>query len=126
MANRATTANRRAAAGFDLDDKEYRKAIKKWYADIRLSSEQDLIRLAIKMTNEAKRFCPVDTGRLRASITHRSGSDAKGLFVDVGSNVKYAQAVEFGTSRSAAQPFLRPAYASAGKWWKTIVQGGAA
>lgn len=109
-----------------MDDAEYRKAIQKWYADIRLSSERDLLRLALKMVNEAKRFCPVDTGRLRSSIAHKEGRDGKGLFVDVGSSVKYAVAVEFGTKHSAAQPYLRPAYASAGQWWKQIVQGGGA
>lgn len=53
----------------------------------------------------------VDTGRLRASITHRlegGGRDTrtKGY---VGTNVEYAPYLEFGTSRMAARPFLTPA-----------------
>lgn len=54
----------------------------------------------------AKQVCPVDTGRLRNSITHRLKGDDTVL---VGSNVEYAQAVELGSSRSKAQPYLRPA-----------------
>lgn len=54
----------------------------------------------------AKRLCPVDTGRLRNSITHAmEGSEA----VVIGTNVEYGPYVELGTSRQKAQPFLRPA-----------------
>lgn len=53
----------------------------------------------------AKRLCPVDTGRLRNSITHvRDGDSAY-----IGTNVEYGPYVELGTSVSDAQPFLRPA-----------------
>lgn len=37
--------------------------------------------------------CPVDTGRLRGSIT----SNVEGNHVDIGTNVEYAPHVEFGT-----------------------------
>lgn len=53
----------------------------------------------------AKRLCPVDTGRLRNSITHAMGDG----YVAVGTNVEYGPHVELGTSRQKAQPFLRPA-----------------
>lgn len=55
----------------------------------------------------AKRDCPVDTGRLRNSITFevRAGEKA----VHVGTNVEYGKYVELGTSRMKAQPFLGPA-----------------
>lgn len=39
--------------------------------------------------------CPVDTGNLRNSIEHRTGSDS----MTVGTNVNYAAYVEFGTGR---------------------------
>lgn len=51
----------------------------------------------------------VDTGRLRASYAWRTGKDAGGPFVEVGSNVEYAPFLEFGTRRMAARPHLRPA-----------------
>lgn len=74
----------------------------------------------------AKRKCPVDTGNLRNSITHavESAEDA----VYVGTNVEYAPYVEMGTSRTAAQPFLRPAATEHGETYRRIVRshlGGA-
>ncbi len=51
----------------------------------------------------------VDTGRLRASYTWRTGVDARGPYVEVGTNVLYAPFLEFGTRRMAARPHLRPA-----------------
>ena len=43
--------------------------------------------------NTAKMYCPVDTGQLRNSITH-TVTDNVGY---IGTNVKYAPYVEFGT-----------------------------
>lgn len=60
----------------------------------------------------AKRNCPVDTGRLRSSITHEMLSGGGSLIGRVGSNVEYAAYVELGTSRMAARPYLRPALSS--------------
>lgn len=70
---------------------------------------RDLLRRAIKVEASAKRICPVDTGRLRSSITHALTRDTQGLAADVGTNVEYAVFVELGTSRMPAKPFLRPA-----------------
>ncbi len=54
----------------------------------------------------AKAACPVDTGRLRNSITHQQESENVEV---IGSNVSYAAFVELGTSKMSARPFLRPA-----------------
>jgi HK97 gp10 family phage protein len=72
-----------------------------------------VLRLAIDVQNRARQLSPVDTGRLRSSINHKAGRDRKGYYVDVGSNVKYAPFVEFGTMKQPAQPYLRPALAEA-------------
>jgi HK97 gp10 family phage protein len=69
----------------------------------------DLLRRAIQVERAAKRYCPVDTGRLRSSITHEISTDAKGLLATIGTNVEYAPYVELGTRHMRAQPFLRPA-----------------
>lgn len=74
---------------------------------------QDLLRRAVRVESAAKRACPVDTGRLRASITHDLERDSKGLVAMVGTNVDYAPHVEFGTFRTRPQPFLRPALRAA-------------
>lgn len=89
--------------------------------------KQELVKVGLRTMREAKRNCPVDTGRLRSSITVADsegiiqdiGSDAFAgdevdapgdkFVVRVGSNVSYAAFVEFGTENMPAQPFLRPA-----------------
>lgn len=55
----------------------------------------------------AKQLCPVDTGRLRASIQYAKTDDAS---CQVGTDVEYAEFVELGTYKMAAQPFLFPAF----------------
>ena len=59
-----------------------------------------------KAESYAKKLCPVDTGRLRASITHAQYDDDTEI---IGSNVEYAPYVELGTHKQRAQPYLRPA-----------------
>lgn len=56
-----------------------------------------LIKKAVRVESAAKALCVVDTGRLRSSIHWAIGRDTKGLYADVGTNVKYAAWIEFGT-----------------------------
>lgn len=72
----------------------------------------ELLRTVTRVETAAKRLAPVDTGRLRSSITHAIDRDGDGLVGIVGSDVDYAVFVELGTSRAAAKPFLRPALAA--------------
>lgn len=67
----------------------------------------------------SKRLCPVDTGRLRNSITHTmEGEDTEIL----GTNVEYAPYVEMGTSRTRSQPFIKPAVADHINQYKQIME----
>lgn len=66
-------------------------------------------KLAIKVESGAKRRSPVDTGRLRSSITHELGHSGTIIEAHIGTNVNYAIFQELGTSRMRAHPFLRPA-----------------
>ena len=59
---------------------------------------------------EARRIVPVDTGYLRSSIFHAAERRRHGWSVTLGAEAHYAGFVEWGTSRMAAQPYLRPAY----------------
>lgn len=63
---------------------------------------------AASVNRKAKQKAPVDTGRLRSSIQMEAFKG--GLAVEVGTNVKYAPYVEFGTRRMRAQPYLFPAW----------------
>jgi hypothetical protein len=83
--------------------------------------------VGLVVEGQAKLLCAIDTGRLAASITTSSrqrrtlpkgkgahGSDIIQMptnpdWVYVGTPVFYGPYIEFGTIKSAAQPFLRPA-----------------
>jgi HK97 gp10 family phage protein len=69
---------------------------------------KDLARRAIRVEARAKQLCPVDTGRLRSSITHELATQGGQLSARIGTDVDYGKHVELGTARAAAQPFLRP------------------
>ena len=111
-------AGQAVSATFDDDAwvRELPKALKR----ITLKSTADLQRLAISVQNRARTYCPVDTGRLRSSITHVMGEDRKGPYAEIGTNVAYAPFVEYGTQYTAAQPFLRPALLEAAREWAAI------
>lgn len=68
----------------------------------------------------AKRLCPVDTGRLRNSITHVTSYGAKA--VCIGTNVEYARYVEYGTRKQKPQPYLRPAAADHQETYRSILK----
>jgi len=74
-----------------------------------------LERIGFMIEGKAKVLCPVDTGRLRASIQHRLLAGE--LAVVIGTNVPYAKHVEYMYPLNAPRPgretgqmpFLRPA-----------------
>jgi HK97 gp10 family phage protein len=81
-------------------------------------SGEALIELAEQIVDDAKALCPVDTGSLRRSIRYERDPDGSIVIAAGGGGVvnprtrrevDYAAYVEFGTSRSPAQPFLQPA-----------------
>lgn len=73
-----------------------------------LSSAKQAALEAIGLQAEgyAQLLAPVDTGRLRNSISHSIIDDNS---VAIGTNVEYAIYQEMGTSRMKAQPYLKPA-----------------
>lgn len=59
---------------------------------------------------EGKKRCPVDTGALRASISHDSALTGDGTGeATAGPELFYGKFVEFGTRRQTPQPFMQPA-----------------
>ena len=74
-------------------------------AQFKKAVEKGLTAAALLVEGDAKLRAPVDTGNLRSSITHTVDGDK----ATVHTNVNYSEAVEFGTSRMAAQPYLTPA-----------------
>ena len=57
---------------------------------------------------EVKDLAPVASGDLRDSVSHRVEREATGLVATVFFGKFYGIFKEFGTSREAAKPFLRP------------------
>lgn len=66
----------------------------------------------------AKLACPVDTGRLRNSISHAVDEQS----AVIGTNVEYAAYVEYGTTKTKAQPYLKPAATEHGDEYREIVE----
>lgn len=64
--------------------------------------ERELSNTANNIEESAKKITPVDTGRLRASIT----ADVRGLEANIGTDVEYARYVHDGTYKMEARPFL--------------------
>jgi len=60
---------------------------------------------SLLVQGQATLNAPVDTGNLRSSIDVEVGTEDAEIFTPV----EYAAHVEYGTSRQAAQPYLRPA-----------------
>lgn len=74
-------------------------------SEVEGKTELVMAMIGIKAEKYAKGRCPVDTGRLRNSITFQS--DAKSM--TIGTNVEYAPYVELGTSRNKnARPYIVP------------------
>lgn len=108
-----------------------------WYGDkvfkeIKEKLKDPIKKSCLSIERSAKTMCPVDTGRLRASITTNwswSGITRTGvkkpaqsddgigkpeaneneLIGVTGTNVRYGPYVELGTSKMEAQSYLRPA-----------------
>ena len=97
----------------------------KWYENkiitqVNTALQRATMQAVLMVEADSKKMAPVDTGRLRASITHEVREIAKGVIQGrVGSNVSYASYVALGTSKQSAQPYLRPALE---KNWPEIVR----
>jgi hypothetical protein len=74
---------------------------------------RELYRRGIRVQARARQLCPVDTGRLRASINVEITTSHNRLACRVGTNVKYAMMIHNGTGiyGPKARP-IRPTHAS--------------
>ena len=94
-------------------NRELRQRIERMLPQVKDEVEQALVTGALMVERDAKINAPVDTGRLRTSISHETENfGGNNPSVKVGTNVEYGPHVEFGTSKQSAKPFLFPAYNS--------------
>ncbi|MEU7431086.1 HK97-gp10 family putative phage morphogenesis protein [Streptomyces sioyaensis] len=124
-----------ASASARIDTRAYERGLRRYLGRMSDDVHRAVERTGTDVQNEARRLAPVDTGRLRSSIVARP-TPGRGAGYEVGTNVTYAAAVEFGTAPhvivprngkalywpgarhpvakvnhpgTKAQPFLRPA-----------------
>lgn len=79
-----------------------------------------LTMIGLKAEGNAKNACPVDTGRLRNSITNAIDTEENAVYI--GTNVEYAPYVELGTSHRKPHPYLKPAAADHGDEYRAILK----
>lgn len=111
---------------------------------VRQAADRALERIGMQAEGYAKELCPVDTGNLRNSITHKVVSGDNEVYI--GTNNEYAVYVELGTgiyaqggrrdpwhyqddngnwhrTRGAkAQPYLKPAVADHKRTFENIIE----
>ena len=85
-----------------VDYKDYSKEV---LAALEKGKRNALTAIGATAETYAKQETPVDTGRLRNSISHSVDGEA----AYIGSNVEYAPYVELGTSRAKAHHMLQKA-----------------
>src|SRR5690606_14793221 len=86
---------------------ELRRALERLRGAERRRAQQDGLEAGARVVETyAKLAAPVDTGTLRDSIMLDEVTPERAI---LGPHVDYAEHVEFGTSRMAARPFMRPA-----------------
>ena len=78
-----------------------------------IAAVQELNNTALSVESTAKQNIKnnktVDTGRLLGSINTKLAKVSTNATAEVGTNVEYANYIEYGTSKMGAKPFLNPA-----------------
>ena len=99
---------------------EFKDNSKEFLAEFLRKKALSLIAIGEAAEGHAKDECPVDTGRLRNSISHAEDDDT----AYIGTNVEYAPAVEFRdiAHKTGKAHFLRDAATTHGDEYKNIVE----
>lgn len=94
-----------ANTNISVDITDFLNSLGSYKEEVEKGLEKVVTYHARQIERNAKINCPVDTGRLRTSISIEFGT----LQAIIGTNVEYAPYVEYGTSKQSGKPFLRPA-----------------
>ena len=89
---------------------------------MRTSIARALEEIGLVAEGYAKRMCPVDTGRLRNSITHALLGSTLEEGVVIGTNVEYAPYVENGTHNRTGKKFLYQAATKHADRYRSILK----
>ena len=86
--------------------------------------DRALEKVGLTAERYAKALTPVDTGRLRNSVTHAVDSGNKAVYI--GTNVEYAPFIELGhhgyPGANGGRGFLRPAAQEHATEYRTIIE----
>lgn len=123
---------------------EFRDNSKEVLAEFQEAAVRALEKCGLTAEGYAKRLCPVDTGNLRNSISHKVDESEPAAYI--GSNTSYAAYVELGTgiyiqggrptpwvyqdangnwhwtAGNPAQPFLAPAVKDYAQTYRNIIE----
>lgn len=86
---------------------EIKDNTKEVLSELEKAYERALTRIGMQAEGYAKKECPVDTGRLRNSITNEIEKNEKAVYI--GTNVEYGKFVELGARGRTPKPYLKPA-----------------
>ena len=110
--------------GLTQADKEYLQVVAdhtdEVIAAIGTALARGLEAVGIEAESDAAAICPVDTGRLRNSITHTIDDGGKAAII--GTNVSYGIYVHMGTRNTPAQPFLTDAITQNADKYRSILR----
>lgn len=125
-------------------DIEFTDNSKEVLSELQSASVRALEKCGLVGESYAKKLCPVDTGNLRNSISHKVDSDGGQVFI--GTNSEYGAYVELGTGEyypggrkdpwtyqdangnwhmthgQRAQPYLEPAVADHSSIYRKIIE----
>jgi HK97 gp10 family phage protein len=93
----------------EVDDQAFILSLEKALKALVARSRRNVDALGDLELSAAENLAPVKTGHLRRSFKKRVSQEAGGLSVEISNDAPYAAFVEFGTSDTPAQPYMRPA-----------------
>lgn len=96
MHGRETVSN----DGITIDVSGFCKGLDVAVDEIRRKMPQTMARIGLKAVDISRDMVPVDTARLKGSIAHKEYGNGVTYETSVGSNVKYAPYVEYGTGQA--------------------------
>ena len=98
--------------------------VDEWHMGFEHSLLAGLEKIGLEAEGDAKELCPVDTGRLRNSITHKVDKSDHSVYI--GTNVEYAVYVELDDSKHhkvGQAHFLRDAARNHSDNYRLLIKG---
>lgn len=89
---------------------EWIQAENKYEKDVVSKVFDEVATTAIKVERDSKNLSPVDTGKLRGSITTDTKRSSTSITSEIGTDVEYSEIVEYGAINQRAQPYLIPSF----------------